>query len=63
MPAIGEALLFTGIMHAYNLGTEAGTRDTLNGHWFNNYIDSVKELRGWSDSDTFMAPYVGAGQP
>jgi hypothetical protein len=58
-PAIGEALLFTGIMHAYNLGTEAGTRDTLNGHWLNNYLDSVKELRGWSDSDTFMAPYVG----
>jgi hypothetical protein len=59
IPAVGEALLFTGIMHTYNLGTEAGTRDTLNGHWFNNYIDSVKELRGWSDSDRFMAPYVG----
>ena len=57
--ATQESLLFTGIMHAYNLGTEAGTRDALNGPWLNNYLHSVSELRGWSDSDTFMAPYVG----
>jgi len=58
-PAFQEALLYTGIMHTFNLWTEAGTRDTLNGHWFRNYVDSVSELRGWSDSDKFMAPYVG----
>jgi hypothetical protein len=58
-PAFKESLLFTGIMHTFNLTTEAGTRDTLNGHWFQDYIDSVSELRGWSDSDHFMAPYVG----
>jgi hypothetical protein len=58
-PATRESLLFTGIMHSFNLGTEAGTRDTLNGHWFEDYIDSVSELRGWSDGDKFMAPYVG----
>ena len=54
-----EALLFTGIMHTFNLTTEAGTRDALNGPWFKNYTRSVSELRGWSDSDRFMAPYVG----
>jgi hypothetical protein len=53
-----ESLLFTGIMHGFNITTEAGTRDALNGHWFQDYIDSVSELRGWSDSDKFMAPYV-----
>jgi hypothetical protein len=58
-PALGEALLFTGIMHTFNLTTEAGTRDALNGPWLNNYLHSVSELRGWSDSDKFMAPYVG----
>jgi len=58
-PAILESLLYTGVMHTFDLTTEAGTRDTLNGHWFRNYISSVGELRGWSDSDTFMAPYVG----
>jgi hypothetical protein len=57
--ATSESLLFTGIMHAYNLGTQAGTRDALNGQWFDQYLQSVSELRGWSDSDTFMAPYVG----
>jgi hypothetical protein len=58
-PAFQEALLYTGIMHTFNLATEAGTRDTLNGPWLRNYLDSVSELRGWSDSDRFMAPYVG----
>jgi hypothetical protein len=58
-PAFKEALLYTGIMHAFNISTEAGTRDTLNGKWFHQYMDSVAELRGWSDSDHFMAPYVG----
>jgi len=53
-----ESLLFTGIMHGFNITTEAGTRDALNGHWFQDYIDSVSEMRGWSDSDKFMAPYV-----
>jgi hypothetical protein len=57
--SIQESLLFTGVMHAYNLGTEAGTRDALNGPWFDDYTHSVSELRGWSDGDKFMAPYVG----
>lgn len=57
--AFKESLLFTGIMHTFNIASEAGTRDALNGKWFDDYIDSVSELRGWSDSDHFMAPYVG----
>lgn len=58
-PAIGESLLYTGIMHTFDLTLQAGTRDSLNGHWFANYTQSVSELRGWSDGDRFMAPYVG----
>jgi hypothetical protein len=58
-PAFGESMLFTGVMHTFNLATEPGTRDALNGPWFRNYTRSVSELRGWSDSDRFMAPYVG----
>ena len=57
--AIQESLLYTGVMHTFNLWTEAGTRDALYGPWLQNYLDSVGELRGWSDSDRFMAPYVG----
>jgi hypothetical protein len=54
-----QSLLYTGIMHTFNITTEAGTRDTLNGPWLKDYLDSVGELRGWSDSDMFMSPYVG----
>jgi hypothetical protein len=54
-----QALLSTGIMHTFNIWTEAGTRDALNGPWLKDYLRSVGELRGWSDSDRFMAPYVG----
>src|ERR1700752_4420563 len=49
-PAFRESLLYTGIMHAFDLGTQAGTRDALNGEWFHQYIQSVSELRGWADS-------------
>jgi hypothetical protein len=58
-PAFGESLLYTGIMHVFDLTSQAGTRDALNGHWFDHYMQSVAALRGWSDSDRFMAPYVG----
>jgi len=57
--ATRESLFFTGIMHTFNLTTEAGTRDALNGPWLSDYFDSVSELRGWSDGDKFMSPYVG----
>lgn len=59
MPALMESLYYTGVMHAFRTVTEPGTRDTLNGHWFQNYKQSLAELRGWSDGDSFMAPYVG----
>jgi len=58
-PMLMESLLYTGIMHSFDVITEAGTRDTLNGHWFQHYMQSVSELRGWHDGDRFMAPYAG----
>jgi hypothetical protein len=56
---LARPLLFTGIMHTFNITTEAGTRDTLDGPWLKDYLRSVSELRGWSDSDAFMDPYAG----
>jgi len=56
--AVPQSLLYTGIMHVFDIWTQPGTRDTLNGHWLDNYFTSVSSLRGWSDGDTFMAPYV-----
>jgi hypothetical protein len=54
-----QSLLYTGIMHTFNLATQPGTRDTMTGPWLTDYLNSVSELRGWSDGDRFMAPYVG----
>ena len=53
-----QALLYTGVMHAFRFSTEAGTRDSLNGPWFNNWMGSVSELRGWDDGDPFITNYV-----
>ncbi len=58
-PATYESLLYTGTMHAFNLLSEAGTRDAMTGPWVKNYLDSVRELRGWSDGDKFVSPYIG----
>ena len=57
--ALLETLFSTSIFHTFNLWTEAGTRDAMYGHWFQDYLRSVSELRGWSDSDTFVSPYIG----
>jgi len=57
--AIRESLFLIGIGHTFDLTTEAGTRDAVAyGPFVNDYLHSVSELRGWSDSDRFMAPYA-----
>lgn len=57
-PALGESMLYTGIMHAFRFSTEAGTRDALNGPWFNHWMASVSEIRGWDDHDPFITDDV-----
>ena len=51
--ALREALFFTGVMHGFRLATETGTRDALNGRWYQDYIHSVGELRGWGGWRSF----------
>jgi hypothetical protein len=45
-------------MHSFRFATEAGTRDALNGPWFNDWMASVSEIRGWDDGDPFITNYV-----
>lgn len=56
--ATRQAWLYTGVMHAFRFATEAGTRDALNGPWFNDWMASVSEIRGWDDGDPFITDYV-----
>ena len=59
-PAIAQYWFLTAIQHAWRFPHEAGTRDaTANGPWFNDWMASVGELRGWSDGDIWHANYVG----
>ncbi|MCI0659857.1 MAG: hypothetical protein L0220_02170, partial [Acidobacteria bacterium] len=57
--AIQQSLIFIGVMHAYRMGTEAGTRAELKGAFFPDYIGSIKGLRGWRDGDPTYVNYVG----
>lgn len=50
---------FLAIMHAYRLGTEAGTRAGLKGAFFDNYASAIENLHGWADGDEFYVNYVG----
>ena len=54
----GGGLRFIGVMHAFRLATEAGTRSGGFG-WGRGYISSVTELHGWADGDPFYVNYVG----
>jgi hypothetical protein len=56
--AARQAWLYTGVMHAFRFSTEPGTRNALNGPWFNDWMGSVSELRGWDDGDPFITNYV-----
>lgn len=56
--ATRQAWLYTGVMHSFRFVTEAGTRDALNGPWFQDWMASVSEIRGWDDGDPFITDYV-----
>jgi hypothetical protein len=50
---------FLGVMHAFRLVTEPGTRSGLKGSFFGNYARSLENLHGWGDGDEFYVNYVG----
>ena len=56
---LGESLFFLGMMHTYRLIIEPDTRHALTGKFWHDYINSVSQLRGWSDGDSFITNYVG----
>jgi len=58
-PALAQYFLEISIQHAWRFAHEEGTRDaTGNGHWFQNWMGSVGETRGWDDGDGWHASYV-----
>lgn len=54
-----QTMLFTGIQHAFRLGTEPGTREGMKGPFWGGYADAVGSLHGWGDGDPFLVNYIG----
>jgi hypothetical protein len=54
-----QSAFFTGIQHAFRLGTEPGTRTGMKGPFWGGYADSVGNLHGWGDGDVFYVNYIG----
>src|SRR5262249_34881253 len=58
--AFREYFLEISIQHGWRFAKEAGTRDaTAYGPWFNDWVQSIGETRGWDDGDGWHASYVG----
>ena len=59
----GRAVLQSGmllaIFEAYRLGDQPETRAQLGGPFLKDWWNSVKGLRGWDDTDSWLANYVG----
>jgi hypothetical protein len=53
-----SSLRFIGVMHAFRLATEPGTRAAGIG-WGAGYTRSIRALHGWADGDPFYVNYVG----
>jgi len=54
-----QSAFFTGIQHAFRLGTEPGTRSGMKGPFFPDYAHAVGNMHGWGDGDPFYVNYVG----
>jgi hypothetical protein len=56
-----QSLMFLGIEHGYRMldPTQPYTRAALKGPFFKDWFDTVKDLKGWTDSDEFIINYVG----
>ncbi len=55
--AFNQSLMFLGVQHGYAL-TQPKTQRALKGKFWNDYVDSVKALGGWSDGGRFFTNYI-----
>jgi hypothetical protein len=53
------SLSYLGVMHAFRIGTEAGTREGLRNSVVGGYFKSLGAMHGWSDGDGYYENYLG----
>lgn len=56
-PALVQSGIFLGIQHGFRM-TQRRTRRELDGPFFRDWAQSVKNLRGWRDGDNMFINYV-----
>jgi hypothetical protein len=52
-PLLLQSGFFLGVQHSYRLATEPGSRASLSGRFWPDYLESVRGLGGWNDGDDF----------
>src|ERR1700722_19889775 len=57
--ALIDASIFLGIQQTFRLAQDPMVRHGLRGPFFQNYADSVGNISGWNDGDSFTVNYVG----
>ena len=55
---LGESVLFLGVQHGIRFFTEEKTREQLDGPFWDDYVASVKGLRGWDDGGKVFTNYI-----
>jgi hypothetical protein len=56
--ALAESFLAFTIAHAERFPTEQGTRDSIQGPFWKNYIHDLENIHGWEDGDGFVTSYI-----
>ncbi|MDW8218877.1 MAG: hypothetical protein RML57_14930 [Acidobacteriota bacterium] len=57
--AFRQAMFFNALQHILRFATEDGTRKEIVGPFFRDWLQSIRNLRGWRDGDPFLVNYIG----
>ena len=57
-PLLLESFTFMSITNGYRVASQADTRYTMKGKFFDGYARSIENLHGWGDGDPFFTNYV-----
>jgi hypothetical protein len=57
-PLLLQSFSFMSITNAFRVATQADTRYTMRGKFFDGYARSIDNLHGWADGDPFFTNYV-----
>ena len=57
-PALRQSFLFLGIEHGMRLAFDPPSRTAFRGRFWGDYIDSIRQIRGWGDGNPALINYI-----